>query len=120
MLHHISSVLPRCIPFYCGGYHYPLITMGSMEERLVFGPCFEVCGLESPLSYNLIEKNICIKRVIPLDIIIALATVFPPARANSLPFPIFDQSVKGFRRVIRERHLNHALGFLWDLPQDME
>ena len=79
-------------PFDCSSDHYHLFTVGSVKNVLNVAHVLRlvVCRLHSLISSLKVE--VYVKRVIPLENIIASEIVWPPARTNSLPFSNYSIS----------------------------
>ena len=64
----------------------PFFTMGLAEECLERGLFIEVGDFCFHYMITSVTVAVCAERMIPLDTIIALIIVLPPAFVNSLPF----------------------------------
>ena len=101
-------------PFYCGGYRYPLITMVSLEERLVVFPFLLVSGLASPLFYVLVEHgHIFQKGDTFRHHNYAKNKLLSCLRILSTLFQLLDQSGNGLRGERNPYHL-HGIFFYVD------
>ena len=108
------NVLYRCGVSYfsCGGYRSPLISMGSVGKFLVVCQCIMIGGLEYPLSYVLVEHGrLCQKGGTFRHYHHVVNCLRSCSYEFSALFLLFDQSGKGFCRVLITHHL-HRIFFL--------